>query len=53
MKTLEKETIVELKLRLLRVVNSLMYDDCYTKEHAVNALKDVIKHLDKSEPNVY
>jgi hypothetical protein len=52
-KTLEKKTIVELKLRLLRVVNSLMYDDCYTKEHAVNALKDVIKRLDKSEPNVY
>jgi hypothetical protein len=53
LKTLEKETIVELKLRLLRVVNSLMYDDCYTKEHAINALKDVIKRLDKSEPNVY
>jgi hypothetical protein len=52
-KTLEKEVIVELKLRLLRVVNSLMYDDCYTKEHAVNALKDVIRRLDKSEPNVY
>jgi hypothetical protein len=52
-KTLEKEVIVELKLRLLRVVNSLMYDDCYTKEHAVNALKDVIRRLDKSGPNVY
>ncbi|MBA2869967.1 hypothetical protein HNQ85_000225 [Anoxybacillus calidus] len=52
MKTLEKETIVELKLRLLRVVNSLMYDDCYTKEHAVNALKDVIRRLDKSEPDI-
>jgi hypothetical protein len=51
-KTLEKETIVELKLRLLRVVNSLMYDDCYTKEHAVNALKDVIRRLDKSEPDI-
>lgn len=53
MNILEKEAIVELKLRLLRVVNSLMYDDCYTKEHAVNALKDVIRRLDKSEPNVY
>jgi hypothetical protein len=36
----------------LRIVNS-MYDDCYTKEHAINALKSVIRGLDKSELNIY
>ncbi|MBM7620175.1 hypothetical protein JOC95_002028 [Bacillus tianshenii] len=47
MHILDKHSIVELKLASLNILNSLVFDDIYTKENAAVELREVINYLDR------
>ncbi|CAG9622781.1 hypothetical protein [Sutcliffiella rhizosphaerae] len=43
----DKYTIVELKLKVLYIVDYLIHDELYTKEHAAKGLKKLVDYLDE------
>lgn len=48
---LQKEIIVELKYKLLKVINQLE-DDEYTKEHIMKDLLHILSRLDDEDEHV-
>ncbi|KMK76331.1 hypothetical protein [Alkalihalobacillus pseudalcaliphilus] len=42
----DKYTIVELKLKVLNILDYLIHDELYTKVHAAKGLKKLVDYLD-------
>jgi hypothetical protein len=52
MDLLRKECLCKIKLHVLKVINQLDLDDQYTKENAIDDLKQVVKMLDEEEKEI-
>jgi hypothetical protein len=52
MNLLRKESVCKIKLHVLKVINQLDLDDQYTKENAIEDLKQVVKMLDEEEKEI-
>jgi hypothetical protein len=49
---LRKECLCKIKLHVLKVINQLDLDENYTKENAIEELKQVIYLLDEEEKEI-
>ncbi|MDE5412720.1 hypothetical protein [Alkalihalobacterium chitinilyticum] len=45
----DKWGIVEVKLKCIRLLSFLEYDEIYTKEHAANEMRKIIELLDEMD----